>query len=70
MADQVKENEVGGACGTHGEKRKKSTRFWWESLKEREPCKTKAQMGGGDQNGCWGDWLRRGGVVLKLILEK
>jgi hypothetical protein len=32
---QVKANEVGGACGTHG-RGEKSTRFWWESLKERD----------------------------------
>jgi hypothetical protein len=33
-ADQVKVNEVGGACGTYG--RGNCTRFWWESLKERD----------------------------------
>jgi hypothetical protein len=31
---QVKANEVGGACGTHG--RGECTRFWWEIPKERD----------------------------------
>jgi hypothetical protein len=33
-ADQIKENEVGGTCGTHG--RGMCTRFWWEGQKERD----------------------------------
>jgi hypothetical protein len=33
--DQIKKNEVGGACGTHGMK-EKCTRFWWERPKERD----------------------------------
>jgi hypothetical protein len=32
---QVKANEVGGTCGTHG-RGENCTRFWWESPKERD----------------------------------
>jgi hypothetical protein len=31
----MKENDVGGACDTHGSG-EKFTRFWWESPKERD----------------------------------
>jgi hypothetical protein len=34
LADEIKENEVGGACGE--ERREKCTGFWWESPKERD----------------------------------
>lgn len=33
--DQAKEDEMGRACGIHGEK-KMHTGFWWESLKVRD----------------------------------
>jgi hypothetical protein len=33
----MKENEVGGTCGTHG--RGKCTRFCWESQRERDHLK-------------------------------
>jgi hypothetical protein len=32
ISDKIKENEVGGTCGTHG--RGNCTGFWWESQKE------------------------------------
>jgi hypothetical protein len=49
-AVQIKENEVGWACGTHG--RGKCTRFRWESLKKRDHSENQGIDGGGwDQNG-------------------
>jgi hypothetical protein len=67
---QVKANQVGGACGTHGRGEKKCTRFWWESPKEREHLE---DQGVGGKMGsewilgrlAWGvwigfDWVRTG----------
>jgi hypothetical protein len=34
-SSQVKANEVGGACSTHGRGQKSVQSFWWESPKER-----------------------------------
>jgi hypothetical protein len=40
---QVKANEMGGACSTHG--REKFTRFWWESPKDRHHLEDQGKMG-------------------------
>jgi hypothetical protein len=34
---EMKENELGGACGTHWKEQKKHTGFWWRSLKRGIP---------------------------------
>jgi len=31
----MKRNEMGGACGTYGERRR-AYRFWWGDLRERD----------------------------------
>jgi hypothetical protein len=57
---QVKVNEVGGACGTHG--RGKCTRFLWESPKEKDHLE---DQGVGGKMGsewilgrlAWGVWI-------------
>jgi hypothetical protein len=33
--DQVKEDEMGGACGMNGGRREMHTHFWWKILKEK-----------------------------------
>ena len=33
--DPMKRNEMGGACGTYGERRR-AYRFWWGDLRERD----------------------------------
>jgi hypothetical protein len=56
--DQVKEDEVGRACGTHG-KGEKSKRFWWSSPKEGDHSEDRGVdwMMGSERS--LGDWLRR-----------
>jgi hypothetical protein len=66
IISQVKANEVGGACGTHG----RGERFWWESPKERDHWEDQGE--GGKMGSewilgrlAWGvwigfDWLRTG----------
>jgi len=36
LGDQMKKNEMGGACGTYGGGGRKRTVFWLGNLKERE----------------------------------
>jgi hypothetical protein len=65
---QVKANEVGGACGTHG--RGECTRLWWESPKERDHLKDQGVDGKMGSERILGrlawevwigfDWLRTG----------
>jgi hypothetical protein len=58
LADQIKKNEVGGTCGTHG-RREKCKR--WESPKERDHSEDRGL------NGSLGsEWIlgRLGGRVL------
>jgi hypothetical protein len=39
------------------ERREKCTRFWQESLKERDHWEDQGVVGGWDQSGCYGDWI-------------
>jgi len=41
--DEIKKNEMGGACSMHGGRR--CAEFWWEELRERDYWETSAQMG-------------------------
>jgi len=34
--DQIKKNEMGGACGTFDGREEVHTQFWWEDVRERE----------------------------------
>jgi hypothetical protein len=52
--DQVKKDEMGGACSTNGEMRN-AFGDWWESQKERDNCE-------GQHVGGW--------RILKCILER
>jgi hypothetical protein len=54
LADQVKENEVGGACGTHG-RGEKSERVFVGKVRRKET--TRKTEGGLYQNGSFGDWF-------------
>jgi hypothetical protein len=56
--DQIKSNEVGRACGTHGRGEKGVSSFWWESLKERGHSEDQGVDRRMDQTGCLGYWLR------------
>jgi hypothetical protein len=42
LADQIKENEVGRACGTHGRGEKPVQGFDWKARREETTWKTKA----------------------------
>jgi hypothetical protein len=46
---QVKESEVGGACGTHMG-REKCTHFWWECSNERDHLEDQGIDGREDGN--------------------
>jgi len=35
LGGQIKEDKMGGACGTQGSRRKFPTGSWWGNLKER-----------------------------------
>jgi hypothetical protein len=54
---QIKENEVGAACSTHGRGEKGVHGFGGKSRRNETTRKTEAQMRGWDQNGSYGDWL-------------
>jgi hypothetical protein len=56
---QVKANEVGGTCGTHGRGEK---RFWWESPKERDHWED--QGVGGKLGSEWILWRLAWGVWI------
>jgi hypothetical protein len=58
-ADQVKEDEVGRACGTHRDERKVHG-FSGKAQRKETTRKTDVWVGGWDHDGSWGDWL---GVV-------
>jgi hypothetical protein len=61
---EVKANEVGGACGTHGRGEKSVQGFGGKAQRKETIWKTEAYVGGWDQNGSSGDWL--GGCGLDL----
>jgi hypothetical protein len=46
----MKENEVGGACSTHGRREKSVQSFGGKAGKKDTNWKTKAEMAGWDQN--------------------
>jgi hypothetical protein len=51
IISQVKANEVGGACGTHGRGEKSVQGFGGKARRKETTWKTKAWVGGWDQNG-------------------
>jgi hypothetical protein len=44
--DQIKENEMGGTCGTYGREESYLGGFVWETLGKETTCQTYAEMGG------------------------
>jgi hypothetical protein len=56
-SSQVKANEVGGACGTHGRGEKSVQGLGGKARRKETAGKTKAYWGRWDQNGSWGDWV-------------
>jgi hypothetical protein len=48
---------VGRACGTHGRGAKSVQGFGGKARRKETTRKTKAYMGGWDQNESYGDWL-------------
>jgi hypothetical protein len=54
LFDQIKKNEMGGACGAYG-RQERCRVFWWGNLKERNPLE---------------DLGVDGRVVLKWISKK
>jgi hypothetical protein len=48
---QVKANEVGGACSTHGRGEKSIQGFGGRARRKETTWKTKAYVGGWDENG-------------------
>jgi hypothetical protein len=55
-------NEVGRACGTNGRGEENVQGFRGKAQRKKFICKTKAYIGGWDENGPWGDWLGGCGV--------
>jgi hypothetical protein len=53
----VKANEVGRASDTRGTGEKSVQGFGGKARRKETTGKIKAQMGGWDQNGSYGDWL-------------
>jgi hypothetical protein len=53
---------VGRACGTHGRGEKRLEGFGGKAQRKKATWKSKALMGGWDQNGSYVDWLGGGGV--------
>jgi hypothetical protein len=37
QGDQIKENEMGGACGTYGKEKRYTQGFWYRNLREKRP---------------------------------
>ena len=55
MGDQIKNNEIWGACSTYGGKGEVHTGKWWENLRERDH---------------WGDAGINGMIILRWIFRK
>jgi hypothetical protein len=51
IISQVKKNEVGGACSTHGRGEKSVQGVGWKAQRKETTWKTKALVGRWDQNG-------------------
>jgi hypothetical protein len=51
VADQIKENEVGGTCGTHGRGEESVQGFDGKARRNETTWKTKVYVRGWDQNG-------------------